>query len=388
MNKLNKTSIMILVLVLGYFGLIASLKSSFKPVEALKVHCLEPVDSESKAAELNFQQLNFQKIQVYSWDLEGITDKEIPKILAYLESAIQKHKQAVILNIQGLKPRYMHWFKPLLLNAGGCWAYAPLWHTPHYISWLQDMGIDIYAWLWGEFAGKENYEHGLWTAIIGQCTSLQIKAERWALPARPGPWPQRILHRQPAVLALEIKRSDLKQNPVSHHINKQASIQDKGRLQILHLKLADTRHKHQAGALALQSLKQEPLAQRFKPPWLMLGDWRVNPPESKPHSLVNYRFQRFSVAELSKHFVSLIPQQADPQQWGRWRLNKWQDTHQKGQQRNKQKRDHALTEASIIDLAYASEGSLSSPFVEPKTLPWVGHQDEKRAPLLIEWSLE
>ena len=163
----------ILVLALGYFGLIASLKSSFKPVEALKVHCLEPVKSISQSAELDLQ-----KIKVYSWDLGGIADEEISNILAYLGSEIQEHKQAVILNVQGLRPRYIHRFKSLLLNAGGCWAYAPLWHTPRYISWLQDIGIHIYAWLWGELAGKENYEHGLWTAIIGQCCFTWLKRTR------------------------------------------------------------------------------------------------------------------------------------------------------------------------------------------------------------------
>ena len=374
MNKLQKGSIVVLITTTLYLVFISYLQSSFEVVGPLKVNCVA-----SSLSQQDSVKNNTSKWTLYTWDLTNSLPQEIHLVLSYIESISEQSQQTFIFNLQGLRATQVDPLKSLLSRTGGCWAYAPLWRRPSWLNWLHKLNFNIYEYLWDKVTIQESYEHGIWTAVIGDCRHLNISAERWSLPPRPERWPKRILHRQPAVLALNIEvLSGLDQDQLRkpHH------------LQVLNIKLADTQRKHQAGALALQSLKQFPLIKGFKRPWIILGDWRVNPPNSDPHELVQYRFQRFSLSDLSETYVELFSDNTDPQLWGRWRLGK----------------DH-LAEPSVIDLAYASEGKLNAPRIDVSMLPWVGQTNqvsdntahissaqmkhsEQRAPLIVKWDLE
>ena len=373
MNKLQKISILILAVILLYWGFISSIKPKFEIVEPVHIHFVKSPQASRVWAEEDFIDL-----QLYTWDLTNSQPNEINTVISFLKSVIEETERPLILNLQGLRFEQINRVKALLTKTGGCWAYAPLWRSPNWLFWLQKFDVDIYHLLWGEVLTEESYEHGIWTGMVGSCEQLKLSAERWALPARPGRWPKRILHRKPAILALNIN--------YLHLANKTQVEYKDDHFQVLNIKLADTRHKHQAGALALQSLKKSPLSGRFKEPWVILGDWRVNPPYSKSHQEVSYRFQRFSLDTLSQSYVPLFKEKSDPQLWGRWRLG-----------------NDELSEPSVIDLAYASEGRLSASNLDGMSLPWIGkaHQQidlessstqishgEQRAPLKVEWHIE
>ena len=373
MNKLQKVSIFFLITTTLYLVFISHVQSSFELVEPLKVNCVESTFSQQILAKSEAN-----KWKLYTWDLTNSLPQEIQVVLSYIESIREQSQQTFIFNLQGLRTTQIDRLKSLLVKTGGCWAYAPLWRRPSWLNWLHKLNFNIYEYLWDTVTSQESYEHGIWTGVIGDWRHLNLSAERWSLPSRPGRWPKRILHRQPAILAMNISYSDRTNSALSekHQF-----------IQVLNIKLADTQHKHQAGALALQSLRQPPLRQGFRRPWIMLGDWRVNPPNSNPHQLVKYRFQRFSLADLSETYVELFSDNSDPQLWGRWRLGKGH-----------------LGEPSVIDLAYASEGKLNAPVIDLNMLPWVGQTNqvsdntanvsstqmsygEQRAPLIVEWDL-
>jgi hypothetical protein len=145
-------------------------------------------------------------------------------------------------------------------------------------------------------------------------------------------------------------------------------------LRIVNLKLPDAVDKHQAGSLALRELQRAPLVKRLGSRWIMMGDWRVTPPDTPPHPQVDFRFQRFSIAALyqGKFGAHMYPSLgASTKDSGRWRLDH---------------RDDPLQERATIDHALSSHGVFTGLTLPMMSLPWIGDV-EQRAPLWVRWSL-
>ena len=320
-------------------------------IESVSVHCIHRFEN-AKATDIPAvsEEAQFQ-VNLVSWDLSTMRSDQLNRAIQYLQGLIEYSSLPQVIQLQGVQPWMKSRLKSLLLDRGGCWSYAALWSTP---TWLR--GTRIYESLFGQRYSQETTDQGLWTAIVGKSRILDIAAERWSLPPRPGRWPQRLLHVQPAALSFKVRWRSL---------NSQQSIKNTQSTQVINISLADTVHKHQAGALALQKLTRPPLVQHFRPPWLIFGDWRVNPPQTPPHPIVGYRFQRFSLEGLEDKFVTLFNNNTPSAPWGRWRLSE-------------------ETPTSVIDHAYASQGTFELYPHLNLSLPWLGGE-EQRAPLFVKW---
>ena len=347
----QKSIVCVVVFGLTYLGL-GSLVYQPRDIDTLSVHCIDRYQAK-QSEQSRVQSTDLDTIELHSWDLFTANPNELSEAINYLKKMSATVHRPYMITLQGVKPWMKSSLKSLLLDEGGCWAYAPLWETPKWVSVLQKSRVNIYQAIFGVEATRETVDHGLWTAVIGDPTHLKVQAQRWSLPPRPGRWPWRSLHEKPAALAMSVQT----------HTDQVGDLQ----FQVVNLSLSDTRIKHQAGALAIQKLTRPPLSRQFQKPWVIVGDWRVNPPQTPPHPQVGYRFQRFSLQDIESKLTVLFTTGTDPLQWGRWRLN-----------------HHS--EASVIDHAYASQGQLTPYTSLTKWLPWLG-SNEKRAPLFVKWTV-
>jgi hypothetical protein len=347
----QKSIVCVVVFGLTYLGL-GSLVYQPRDIETLSVHCIDRYQAE-QSEKSRVQSTALGTIDLHSWDVFKVNPNELSEAIRYLKKISATVDRPYMITLQGVQPWMKSSLKSLLLDEGGCWAYAPLWETPKWVSVLQNNQINVYKAIFGAEAAREAIDHGLWTAVIGDPTHLKVQAQRWSLPPRPGRWPWRRLYEKPAALAMSVEA----------HIGQSNSDQ----FQVVNLSLSDTHLKHQSGALAIQKLTRPPLSLKFQKPWAIVGDWRVNPPQTPPHPQVGYRFQRFSLQDIESTLSVLFTTDTDPQKWGRWRLNEY-------------------SEPSVIDHAYASQGQLTPYTRLTKWLPWIG-PNEQRAPLFVKWTV-
>lgn len=382
MKNINKVSLALIFMITSVVLFFNSLAYTPNLIEPVQVQCVSAsLASAHMVSKVHTEGINItdQNLLLSTWDLSSIQDDQIDKSYLYLKKQLEMNSsfstaKLSVLNLQGLPVNSIEILTRLVSDFGGCWAYTPLWETPRGLARLHFIKQAVNSILLGQQEAQESMDHGLLTLILGDLSQTNVKAERWALPPRPARWPKRLFHRQPAILAIELAQ---KKESIEHTIR--ANSKPK-KLQILHIKLADTTHKHQAGAFALQALKRSPFKERIDPPWLLLGDWRVNPPFSPVHAQVDYRFQRFSIEALSETYVALVPNQAHPFEWGRWRLGKGYF----GQSRRLNDQERI---PSVIDLAYASQGKLEALSLTNSELLWLGNEQEERAPLFFNWTL-
>ena len=354
-HPLNRLSLSLFVVSSSIYLALTALGFSPASIEQLDLHC-----SESNVADkTRTHRENPPGFLLLSWDVSALnlggesrlSEETLIKTLKQsMTRALKKKNRGIFIALQGLPFTWRHRLSALLTDRGGCWSYAPIWRTP---SWLITVGITrLPSWFdrWLSHRSVEEYstsslqEYGLWSAVIGVDPNQVKSAERWGMIPEPGRWPKRIFHPQPAALALRLSK-----------------------VQLINLKLPDTTHKHQAGALSLQKLKTPPLSDRLNQPWVIIGDWRVNPPNTPPHPEVGYRFQRFSLDELQSSRPALFEANMNSERWGRWRKN-------------------AQSIPSVIDLAYSSEGTLT-PKDNTQTLHWLNGLTEQRALLVADWVL-
>ena len=359
------------------------------PIDRLAVHCIHRSSFEHLLQARPLEQGETHSLdntlRLMSWDFSPlmngalIESEDLKTTLFYLKTEISRainggrHRERplsgerlgseeiamVVVNLQGVSREMIHPLKRVLIEHGGCWAYAPQWETPSWINLLsRALGSEPSSLYEALLGSQSPYDHGLWAAVIGLRSDIEVSAERWGLPARPGRWPQRLFYPQTAALAVTVAGTDLTR-------------------QVINLSFPDARQRHQAGALALQSLNRSPLIERFRSPWVMVGDWRANPPNSEPHPEVAYRFQRYSLEGLHK-YSALFSGDSEPRKWGRWRSS-----------------SRGLP--SVIDLAYSSGGVLrpylNSPYADPlypgapNPSWWIG-EGEQRSILTVDWSFE
>lgn len=330
---------------------------TFNPplIQEIELHCLSPMDRELTK--------DSRVMRLLSWDISELNsnlltlqergEQVIEALDSEINSSFDRGQQAVFVSLQGVPFQWRQALKKLLIERGGCWAYAPLWHhhAPLFTSLLPRLYKALFGSVSQERLSTHLRDHGLWSAVIGLSRDQVLSAERWSMIPQPERWPKRLFSPKPAALVL--KTSDRS---------------------LINIKLPDTTHKHQSGALSLQSLKRPPLRERLIEPWVIIGDWRVNPPMTEAHSEIGYRFQRFSLEELHKKHKALFEPKVDPNLWGRWRLNK----------------DHS---PSVIDLAFSSQGSLTPIHPLPRwdsQEPWLHWLEgaEQRALLVADWRLE
>ena len=305
--------------------------------------------------------------RVMSWDLGSIhreqsshiLHRQKRSILATLDSIHfdQEHSSPYVIMFQGVNIDTLQYLEETMRKRGGCRAIAPLWETPTWVKWFKQRGVDLYRSIWGSQINRRRdlSDRYLWVSVHGVNRDVEIKAERWSLPEIPERWPSRWFNQRPTALMFEVF--------------------DQGQpIRFVNVKLPDAIEKHQAGDLALRDLQRTPFIERLGARWMIMGDWRVSPPDTPPHATVNYRFQRFSIKDLyqGQWGIKMYPPLGSSSQtWGRWRLSLSHDPRQ---------------ERTLIDHALSSLGTLKHFKMVPSELPWVGEVEE-RAPLWLQWSM-
>lgn len=275
---------------------------------------------------------------------------------------------STILMFQGVSPELNRLLSRSLSISRGCVVYTPTWMNSR---WSHHLHSSILSSLLPDHWSP--VDQGLWT-----WTPYRIQsAQRWALPAQPGRWPQRIFHLQPAGLSVHLESS-----------SKTEPNKTKTGVQIINLQLPDGIHKHHAATIGLHLLDQPPLRDHLTASWILGGSFYVTPPNTPIHPTEKHRFQRADLNNLYKRFNHFPPLTASPEHWGRWRSV-----------------GLVPSSAAIIDLFFSvpqghfsTAPSINTPLLEDqlKQLPWIGIQDHRikdqrssfgaRAPLWVKWS--
>lgn len=358
------------VMMLGSLAWLAiyTLKSSPSLVEPARIRCAPSVRELSMwDQERTPASGSLEAWRVISWDLSVLPkDREVgifnaqvrPTLEASLRAATPRRPVAVM--IQGASAHTQRSLEALMLTHGGCWGSASTSPRTRLGRALERAGWPVYQSLLGPHRSAEaSEERALWTGVSHVDPSAQLYAERWALPERPGRWPQRWFYLRPAALAFAFESS---------HDSSEITTR-----RLVNLKLPDAVNKHQAGALALRALQRAPLMERLGSGWLIAGDWRVTPPNTPRHPTEEFRFQRFSLealyADPKLHITP--PLGASPELWGRWRPSTLRLDAKRGHQPNPAIIDHALTDTGSLKLI-------------PTSGPWIGDY-EARAPLIFDW---
>lgn len=322
-------------------------------VSPLELHCIVHYDPSIAPDERSVLLTSPSPIDLLSWDLgvisPGSSPEEIERIvLPRLSGWFHRPGVSAVL-LQGVRPHARHRLVNWIREEGGCWAYAPVWSIPTWITWMHTLGVDVYSSILGPSRLKrfDLEEKGLWFAIKGLAPEQIGRVERWSLPPQPGRWPRRLFYPHPAALSVEL----WPESPTPQ--------------QVIQLSLPDAMDKHQAGALGLQALQRDPLQAKLTRNWLLMGDLRAAPTLEPPHPEAGYRFKRFSIVELFQAYPSVFPIDADPKVWGGWRGPETQIPE-------------------IIDHAFASTGQLKSVQMKKRSECWVGHS-EQRLPLMATW---
>ena len=240
----------------------------------------------------------------------------------------------------------------------GCSAFTYTHRTPS-SAW----GRDLARWLSGDLPQEER---GLWS----WSPLAVVKAERWALPPRPGRFPQRAFHLQPAVLSLTT--SD---HPPSSTPQKT--------LQIINLQLPDGVYRQRSAALGLSLLDRSPLKEAFRAPWVLGGAFYITPPQRPAHPQMNYRFQRATITPLLEdfpHAPSSNKNFANLDMIGRWRLRP-------SARRPAVDQPQEQTSVEVIDYFFADRtgGLKSEPLPSPLGQWWISKATKLNTETSIQW---